>query len=210
MIVTGLTHFILPILRKVPHIRLSFCLQHPSQSDSPSPLRCVRACVRMCVCVVCVHYKQSNELPFLYLLSILCIPCSLLYIVMYVSSPPLQLVIETRPLTHIVLGTRFFFVFELILNGFAEITRFADRHFYDDWWYDTQHTTHNTQHTTHNTQHATRNTQHATHNTQHFLTNHAGIRLPTTSLRGNGTGPSTNGTTKRAVSCVVLPRAFIV
>jgi len=68
MIVTGLTHFILPILRR------------------------------------------SNELPFLYLLSILCIPCSLLYIVI------------------------FFFVFELILNGFAEVTRFADRHFYDDWW----------------------------------------------------------------------------
>lgn len=28
----------------------------------------------------------------------------------------------------------FFLVFEYMLNMFAEITRFADRHFYDDWW----------------------------------------------------------------------------
>lgn len=28
----------------------------------------------------------------------------------------------------------FFLVFEYILNWFAEVTRFADRHFYDDWW----------------------------------------------------------------------------
>lgn len=28
----------------------------------------------------------------------------------------------------------FYIIFECILNGFAEFTRFADRHFYDDWW----------------------------------------------------------------------------
>lgn len=28
----------------------------------------------------------------------------------------------------------FYMMFELILNGIAEITRFADRGFYDDWW----------------------------------------------------------------------------
>ncbi len=28
----------------------------------------------------------------------------------------------------------FYIVFELILNGLAEVTRFADRRFYDDWW----------------------------------------------------------------------------
>jgi len=28
----------------------------------------------------------------------------------------------------------FFLVFEYLLNLFAELTRFADRHFYDDWW----------------------------------------------------------------------------
>eukprot|EP00697_Spironema_sp_BW2_P015919 gnl/Spiro4/6962_TR3611_c0_g1_i1.p1 gnl/Spiro4/6962_TR3611_c0_g1~~gnl/Spiro4/6962_TR3611_c0_g1_i1.p1 ORF type:complete len:519 (+),score=160.66 gnl/Spiro4/6962_TR3611_c0_g1_i1:35-1591(+) len=28
----------------------------------------------------------------------------------------------------------FFIVFHCILNGFAEITRFADREFYEDWW----------------------------------------------------------------------------
>ncbi|KAL7753701.1 Sterol O-acyltransferase 2 (Sterol-ester synthase 2) [Sorochytrium milnesiophthora] len=28
----------------------------------------------------------------------------------------------------------FFMVFDCICNGFAEITRFADRQFYDDWW----------------------------------------------------------------------------
>jgi sterol O-acyltransferase len=28
----------------------------------------------------------------------------------------------------------FFLVFEYLLNWFAELTRFADRHFYDDWW----------------------------------------------------------------------------
>lgn len=28
----------------------------------------------------------------------------------------------------------FFLVFEYILNWFAEVTRFADRRFYDDWW----------------------------------------------------------------------------
>lgn len=54
--------------------------------------------------------RKSNELPFLYLLALLCIPCSILYIII------------------------FFFVFEIILNGYAEVTRFADRHFYDDWW----------------------------------------------------------------------------
>ncbi|RKO91459.1 MBOAT, membrane-bound O-acyltransferase family-domain-containing protein, partial [Blyttiomyces helicus] len=28
----------------------------------------------------------------------------------------------------------FYIIFECILNGFAEITRFADREFYEDWW----------------------------------------------------------------------------
>eukprot|EP00002_Diphylleia_rotans_P012354 TRINITY_DN2418_c0_g1_i16.p1 TRINITY_DN2418_c0_g1~~TRINITY_DN2418_c0_g1_i16.p1 ORF type:complete len:477 (+),score=99.28 TRINITY_DN2418_c0_g1_i16:48-1478(+) len=28
----------------------------------------------------------------------------------------------------------FFMIFEVILNGFAELTCFADRHFYSDWW----------------------------------------------------------------------------
>ena len=28
----------------------------------------------------------------------------------------------------------FFLIFDCILNFFAELTRFADRHFYDDWW----------------------------------------------------------------------------
>ncbi|RKP14139.1 MBOAT, membrane-bound O-acyltransferase family-domain-containing protein [Piptocephalis cylindrospora] len=28
----------------------------------------------------------------------------------------------------------FFIVFECVCNGFAELTRFADRRFYDDWW----------------------------------------------------------------------------
>lgn len=28
----------------------------------------------------------------------------------------------------------FFIVFECVLNGFAELTRFADRRFYDSWW----------------------------------------------------------------------------
>ncbi|ORY96610.1 MBOAT, membrane-bound O-acyltransferase family-domain-containing protein [Syncephalastrum racemosum] len=28
----------------------------------------------------------------------------------------------------------FYIIFECILNGFAEISRFADRNFYDDWW----------------------------------------------------------------------------
>jgi sterol O-acyltransferase len=28
----------------------------------------------------------------------------------------------------------FFIIFECICNGFAELTRFADRNFYDDWW----------------------------------------------------------------------------
>jgi len=28
----------------------------------------------------------------------------------------------------------FYIIFECICNGFAEITRFADRNFYDDWW----------------------------------------------------------------------------
>jgi sterol O-acyltransferase len=28
----------------------------------------------------------------------------------------------------------FYMMFELILNGIAEVTRFADRCFYDDWW----------------------------------------------------------------------------
>jgi len=28
----------------------------------------------------------------------------------------------------------FFLVFEVILNAIAEVTRFADRRFYADWW----------------------------------------------------------------------------
>ncbi|KAI9254079.1 MBOAT, membrane-bound O-acyltransferase family-domain-containing protein [Sporodiniella umbellata] len=28
----------------------------------------------------------------------------------------------------------FYIIFECILNGFAELSRFADRNFYDDWW----------------------------------------------------------------------------
>lgn len=33
----------------------------------------------------------------------------------------------------------FFFVFEYLLNWFAEVTRFADRRFYDDWWNSTDY-----------------------------------------------------------------------
>eukprot|EP01089_Gocevia_fonbrunei_P014124 TRINITY_DN3802_c0_g1_i3.p1 TRINITY_DN3802_c0_g1~~TRINITY_DN3802_c0_g1_i3.p1 ORF type:complete len:330 (+),score=12.39 TRINITY_DN3802_c0_g1_i3:438-1427(+) len=56
------------------------------------------------------YLRRANELPFFHLLSALSIPCMALYVLF------------------------FFFVFEVILNGFAEITRFADRHFYEDWW----------------------------------------------------------------------------
>ena len=28
----------------------------------------------------------------------------------------------------------FFIMFDLICNGFAEVTRFSDRQFYTDWW----------------------------------------------------------------------------
>jgi len=57
--------------------------------------------------------------------------------------PPLKAVREDSYLTtlaHMLLPLSlnillcFFLVFEYILNFFAEITRFADRRFYDDWW----------------------------------------------------------------------------
>jgi hypothetical protein len=123
MIVTGLTHFILPILRKVV--------------DRPAPHSLVSNVLHRTDLLV--PRTQSNELPFLYLLSILCIPCSLLYIVMYAPSLSFSLSLSRaraqprHPTDELVRS--FFFVFELILNGFAEVTRFADRHFYDDWWY---------------------------------------------------------------------------
>ncbi|KAL6059686.1 Sterol O-acyltransferase 2 (Sterol-ester synthase 2) [Balamuthia mandrillaris] len=59
--------------------------------------------------------SKANELAFFHLLAQLSIPVMLTYMLV------------------------FFFVFEVILNGFAEVTRFADRHFYDDWWNSTSY-----------------------------------------------------------------------
>jgi sterol O-acyltransferase len=40
------------------------------------------------------------------------------------------------PIAMLTIGKLVFLViFEYVLGAFAEITCFADRHFYSDWWY---------------------------------------------------------------------------
>lgn len=47
---------------------------------------------------------------------------------------PFEAVLQLAAPSMLVVLCLFFIVFECVLNGVAECTRFGDRRFYDDWW----------------------------------------------------------------------------
>ncbi|KAI9207743.1 MBOAT, membrane-bound O-acyltransferase family-domain-containing protein [Polychytrium aggregatum] len=94
-----------------------------------------------------LEYPRTSEIRFIYVFEKICATLGTFGLILFIVDHyiyPVLYTMKTLSYLDTFAGLLmpfmvcyilvFFIIFECICNGFAELTRFADRRFYDDWW----------------------------------------------------------------------------